>query len=111
MLRWMLSRRQFGRLVSTSVGAAMLAPKLTPSVAEARLPPGVPEDVIQLNSNENPYGPSAKALEAMTKSQRWASRYPGHLEQRVLETIAQQNGMEPCLRVAWVWLRRDPAHR
>ena len=96
MLRWMLSRRQFGRLVGTSVGAAMLAPKLTHSVAEARLPPGVPEDVIQLNSNENPYGPSAKALEAMTKSQRWASRYPGHLEQRVLETIAQQHGVEPA---------------
>jgi histidinol-phosphate aminotransferase len=96
MLRWMLSRRQFGRLVSTSVGAAMLAPKLTSSVVEARLPPGVPEDVIQLNSNENPYGPSAKALEAMTKSQRWASRYSGHLEQRVLETLAQQNGMDPA---------------
>lgn len=96
MLRWMLSRRQFGRLVSTSVGAAMLAPKLIPAVAEARLPPGVPEDVIQLNSNENPYGPSAKALKAMTKSQRWASRYPGHLEQRVLETIAQQHGTEPA---------------
>ena len=96
MLRWMLSRRQFARLVGTSVGAAMLAPKLTYSIAEARLPPGVPEDVIQLNSNENPYGPSAKALEAMTKSQRWASRYPGHLEQRVLETIAQQHGVEPA---------------
>ena len=96
MLRWMLSRRQFGRLVSTSVGAAMLAPKLTPSVAEARLPPGVPEDVIQLNSNENPYGPSAKALEAMTKSQRWASRYSGHLEQRVLEALAQKNEVDPA---------------
>jgi histidinol-phosphate aminotransferase len=94
MLRWMLSRRQFGRFVGTSVGVAMLAPKLTHSVAEARLPPGVPEDVIQLNSNENPYGPSAKALEAMTQSQRWASRYPGHLEQRVLETLAQQHKME-----------------
>jgi histidinol-phosphate aminotransferase len=94
MLRWMLSRRQFGRLVSTTVGAAMLAPKFTRSVAEARLPPGVPEDVIQLNANENPYGPSAKALEAMTKSQRWASRYPGHLEQQVLETIAQHHGTE-----------------
>jgi histidinol-phosphate aminotransferase len=74
----------------------MFAPKLTPSVAEARLPPGVPEDVIQLNSNENPYGPSAKALEAMTTSQRWASRYPGHLEQQVLETIARHHGTEPA---------------
>jgi len=96
MPRWKLSRRQFGRLVGTSVGAAMLAPKLTRSVAEARLPPGVPEDVIQLNSNENPYGPSAKALEAMTTSQRWASRYPGHLEQQVLETIARHHDTEPA---------------
>jgi histidinol-phosphate aminotransferase len=72
----------------------MLAPTLTRSVAEARLPPGVPEDVIQLNSNENPYGPSAKALEAMTTSQRWASRYPGHLEQQVLETIARHHETE-----------------
>jgi histidinol-phosphate aminotransferase len=96
MLRSMLSRRQFGRLVSTSVGAAMFAPKLTRSVAEARLPPGVPEDVIQLNANENPYGPSARALEAMTRSQRWASRYPGHLEQHMLETIAQHHGTEPA---------------
>jgi histidinol-phosphate aminotransferase len=32
----------------------------------------------------------------MTKSQRWASRYPGHLEQHVLETIAQHHGTEPA---------------
>lgn len=94
MPRWTLSRRQFGRLLGTSVGAALFAPKLTYSVAEARLPPGVPEDVIQLNSNENPYGPSAQALEAMTKSQRWASRYPGHLEQQVLEAIARHHETE-----------------
>ena len=96
MLRWMFSRRQFGRFVGASVGAAMLAPKLNRSVAEARLPPGVPEDVLQLNSNENPYGPSAKALEAMTKSQRWASRYPGHLEQQVIDIIARQHGTDPA---------------
>lgn len=94
MLRRMFSRRQFGRLVGASAGAAMLAPRLTPPIAEARLPPGVPEDVLQLNSNENPYGPSAKALQAMTQSQRWASRYPGHLEQQVLEAIAQHHGTE-----------------
>jgi histidinol-phosphate aminotransferase len=96
MLREMLSRRQFGRLIGTSVGATMLAPKLIAAVAEARLPPGVPEDVIQLNSNENPYGPSVQALAAMTNSQRWASRSPGHLEQRVLEAIAQHHGTEPA---------------
>jgi len=95
MPRWMLSRRQFGRLIGTGVGAALFAPKLTRSVVEARLPPGVPEDVLQLNSNENPYGPSAKAWEAMVQSQRWASRYPGHLEQHVLEAIARHHEVEP----------------
>ena len=96
MLQWMIPRRQFGRLVGASIGAAMLAPKLMRSVAEARLPPGVPEDVLQINSNENPYGPSPKALEAMTKSQRWAARYPGHLEQQVTNVIAHQHGVDPA---------------
>jgi histidinol-phosphate aminotransferase len=96
MPQWMFSRRQFGRFLGASVGAAMLTPKLTGSVVEARLPPGVPEDVLQLNSNENPYGPSAKALEAMIRSQRWASRYSGHLEQQLIDTIAQYHGVDPA---------------
>jgi len=90
-----LSRRGFGRLVGAGLSAAFISRKFTRAVAEARLPPGVPENVIQLNSNENPYGPSAQALAAMTKSQRIASRYPGALEQRLLETLAQLHGVEP----------------
>ena len=88
----------------------MLAPKLTRSVAEARLPPGVPEDVLQLNSNENPYGPSAKALEAMTKSQRWASRYPGQSRTASERYDRAVPWGRPGLRASWLWLRRDLAH-
>lgn len=95
MLPQTLSRRGFGRLIGASLGAVLVTQKFTRSIVEARLPPGMPENVIQLNSNENPYGPSSQALAAMTKSQRIASRYPGALEQRLLETIAQHHGVEP----------------
>ena len=91
-----LSRRGFARTLGAAVGAALVAPKLGTSLAEARLPSGTPEDVIQLNSNENPYGPSAKAREAMTRSQRAASRYPDALESRVVEALAKLHGVEPA---------------
>jgi histidinol-phosphate aminotransferase len=32
----------------------------------------------------------------MTKSQRWASRYPGQLEQQVIDMIAQHHGVDPA---------------
>ena len=85
MLRSVISRRQFGR-VSATLGAAILADRLAASVAAASPPASVPADAIQINSNENPYGPPARALQAMTESQAVASRYP---EAKVVELIEQ----------------------
>ncbi|MCL6481621.1 MAG: histidinol-phosphate transaminase [Firmicutes bacterium] len=87
-----LSRREFGRAVSAAFGAAVLAPRL---VEAARRPRGVPENVIQLNSNENPYGPSPHALDAMTEAQQVAARYPDALEDLVVEAIAKGHGVQP----------------
>ena len=89
-----LSRRQFARTVGTALGAAIIAEHLTPA-AEARLPKGTPDSVIQLNSNENPYGPAKSALEAMTRSQRVASRYPDAMEDKLVQTIAKLHSVEP----------------
>jgi len=86
-----LSRREFHRALGAAVGAALVAPRL----AEARLPAGLPENTVQLNSNENPYGPSRKALSAMTRSQRIAARYPDALEAQMSEAIARLHGVEP----------------
>jgi histidinol-phosphate aminotransferase len=89
-----LSRRQFATRLGAAAGAALLAQHLTPA-AEGRQPPGVGDDVIQLNSNENPYGPSVRAREAMTKSQAVAARYPDALEDAVIEAIARHHSVKP----------------
>ena len=89
-----LSRRQFARAVGAGFGAALAAPWLFRAVAEANLPAGAPESTIQLNANENPYGPSPKALEAITHSEAVAARYPDGMRDRVQEAIARLHGVE-----------------
>lgn len=87
-----LSRRDFARTVSVGLGAAFL----TPEVALPQTPrvPAGPND-IRISSNENPYGPSPKALAAMTDSQRVAARYPDRLEEQMIAAIAKHHGLEP----------------
>jgi len=60
-----MTRRGFGAALGAAAGAALLDTRLTPRAAEARVRSGLPKDVLQLNSNENPYGPSPAAREAM----------------------------------------------
>jgi histidinol-phosphate aminotransferase len=88
-----LSRRQFARRIGAAAGAAWLAQHFTLEV-QARQPRGA-EGTIQLNANENPYGPSPKAREAMTRSQGIASRYPDALEDEAMEAIARHHGVSP----------------
>jgi histidinol-phosphate aminotransferase len=85
-----LTRRQFA---TTLTGAGLAA--ALPSRALASLPPGAPTDCIQLNSNENPYGPSPRALEALTRAQAVASRYPDAAEAALREAIAAAHRVSP----------------
>jgi histidinol-phosphate aminotransferase len=94
MLNTRVSRRQFAFAMGTAA-AALATPRMLESVARASLPEGLPESTIQLDSNENPYGPSAKALEAIAQSQRVASRYPDGTINRVREALAGLHGVEP----------------
>lgn len=89
-----ITRRQFARNTATTLAGALAATKLIEAVAEARLPTGTRAGVIQLNSNENPYGPSPRARQAITQSERVAGRYPDDLHERVTEVIAQLHGAE-----------------
>jgi len=89
-----LSRRQFAGRVGAAVGAVLVAPEIMRSVADARQPRGA-ESAIQLNANENPYGPSEKAREAMTRSQAVASRYPDAYESMMVEELAKLHGVQP----------------
>jgi histidinol-phosphate aminotransferase len=81
--------------MGVAVGTVLLTEHLVAPAVQARRPAGLPDDIIQLNSNENPYGPFEKALEAMTRSQTVAARYPDALEEEVREAIAQLHGVEP----------------
>jgi len=93
MLNAPVSRRQFTRTIGAAA-AALAAPRLLESVAHASLPEGMPSSTIQLDSNENPYGPSPKALEAITQSQGVASRYPDGMIERVRSSVARLHGVE-----------------
>ncbi len=90
-----LSRRQFGRRLGGGLSAAFVANELFRGVAHARQPKGVPEGVIQLNSNENPYGPSKRAQRAISGARKIAARYPDALETEVIETIARLHSVAP----------------
>lgn len=89
--RSLLSRRQF----ASTVAGAGVGLGLQPGVGEASLPPGAPADAIQLNSNENPYGPSPRALEALARAQAGAGRYPDAAERQLYEALAAMHGVAP----------------
>lgn len=89
-----IGRRRFASILGAVTGSALLGPRGA-RVAEASLSTGEGEDYVQLNSNENPYGPSPGALEALTRSQRVASRYPDALEDEVVAAIARLHSVKP----------------
>jgi histidinol-phosphate aminotransferase len=91
-----ISRRRFVTACGTAAaGAAFLPPTLGGSVAKASLPLGVPDTFIQLNSNENPYGLSPRALEALARCGSVGCRYPDASEDEVRIAIAKLHRVRP----------------
>ncbi len=89
-----VSRRRFAGALGAAVGAAVAGVPL-PRPAAASLSRGEPSDLVQLNSNENPYGPSAGALAALTDAQAVAGRYPDAAEEELVLAVARQHGVAP----------------
>ncbi|RLD22716.1 MAG: hypothetical protein DRI69_00210 [Bacteroidetes bacterium] len=52
------------------------------------------KELLRLNWNENPYGPSQSALEAATKALKSANRYPDALNNKLIEAIATKLGVK-----------------
>ncbi len=90
-----ISRRNFAKTIGAGLGAALVAERLTLEMAAARRPRGIPENAILLNSNENPYGPSKKAMEAMQRALASSARYPDALITEMTETIAEFHRVKP----------------
>lgn len=86
-----LSRRSFARALGAGLGGALVLPL---PLAEASLPFGAAPGLVQLNSNENPTGPSPRALEALRRTPA-PGRYPDARAEETRRAIAAHHGVAP----------------
>ena len=89
-----ISRRDFARLLGAGAAAAFVRPQI--SVAKATQPvttPSAEAGIVRLSANENPFGPSPKAFEAMTASFGHACRYPDEHNNVLIDKLAKMNGV------------------
>lgn len=76
----------------TLLGSQVLASTLT-AEEKRKFNPRPLGEPIQLNFNENPFGPSAKVREAMTKAFDIGCRYPSTYSKELHEMIAKKEGV------------------
>jgi histidinol-phosphate/aromatic aminotransferase/cobyric acid decarboxylase-like protein len=86
-----ISRRRFAQLLGAGAAAAVARPTL--SFAGSPEHTAVPE-VVRLSANEHPYGPSPKAVKAMTDAFGLVSRYPDEHNNVLIDKLAKINGVQ-----------------
>jgi histidinol-phosphate aminotransferase len=89
----MVSRRAFTS--GLGAGLAALASSGLGGAPAPRESPAAPAGPIGLDSNENPYGPSPRALAALAPSPAAAARYPDAREEAVRAALARHHGVAP----------------
>jgi histidinol-phosphate aminotransferase len=87
-----LSRRRFAQLLAAGAAAAVARPALSLAKPPMTAAPAA-TGLVRLSSNENPYGPSAKALKAVTDAFGFACRYPDEHADLLVEIIAKTDGV------------------
>jgi histidinol-phosphate aminotransferase len=91
------TRRDFSRVIGQSLAFAFAAPALrtahgvNPTLHATA--PAQPAKIL-LNFNENPYGPTPKALEALATSGHAAARYPDSAYEEVRDALATLHGVK-----------------
>jgi histidinol-phosphate aminotransferase len=91
-----ISRRKFAQLLGAGAAAAVVRPRLSfakpaQSAATSLTAGG---NIVRLSSNENPYGPCPKALQAMTDSFGLACRYPDEHNNMLIDKLAKLNNVD-----------------
>jgi histidinol-phosphate aminotransferase len=86
-----ISRRRFAQLLGAGAACAVARPIL--SFADETQAATASDNVVRLSANENPYGPSAKALQAMTDSFGLACRYPDQHADDLIDSLAKMNSV------------------
>jgi len=91
-----ISRRKFAQLLGA--GAAGTLVTISRSLAAESVPStttraSANSGVVRLSANENPYGPSQKALRAMNDAFNLACRYPDEHADWLIDSLAKLNGV------------------
>jgi histidinol-phosphate aminotransferase len=92
-----ISRRNFFQQCAVSLFAGSAFPLRLGRSCALQLPPlrtSSSAGHICLDNNENAYGPSEKATQAMSESLKFVNRYPGEEYERLSETIATLHGVK-----------------
>ena len=86
-----ISRRKFAHLLAAGAAVAVVRP----SISFARQPEHATgtAGIVRLSANENPYGPSLKAHQAMQNSFDVCCRYPDEHNDELIEALAKLNGV------------------
>lgn len=89
-----ISRRRFAGLLGAGIASAALPP-VSPAAAAPLLGMAAPEpdEVIRLSSNENPYGPSPAAFDAMRRAFDRVWRYPDEAADELAADLARLHGL------------------
>jgi len=86
-----ISRRNFAQLLGAAAAATFIRPGI--SFAKPTEHVAATAGVVRLSANENPYGPSPKALQAITDSFGLACRYPDEHNSILIDKLAKLNAV------------------
>ena len=89
-----ISRRDFARLLGAGAAAAVVRPPLSfAKPTQSVTTPLAEAGIVRLSANENSYGPSPKAFQAITDSFGLACRYPDEHNNVLIDKLAKLNGV------------------
>jgi histidinol-phosphate aminotransferase len=89
-----ISRRDFARLLGAGAAVALVRPPVSfAKPTQSVTTPLAEEGIVRLSANENPYGPSPKAFQAITDSFGLVCRYPDEHENVLIDKLAKLNGV------------------
>src|SRR5437588_8349899 len=88
-----ISRRKFTHLLGIGAAVALVRPRVTIAAEAATVPAKTKPGGVRLSANENPYGPSANAHEAMKNAHGVCNRYPDEANDVLIDKIAKINNI------------------
>src|SRR5438477_6852155 len=88
-----ISRRRLAHLLGIGAAAAIVRPRFTIATEAPPAPQPAKPGVVRLSANENPYGPSARAHEAMKNAHPMCNRYPDEANDVLIDKIAKINNV------------------